>query len=120
MMKISYKDHLWPVNPHTYRDEMSRTAHYETVDGVSQYAGISPIIRRITGQGVFCGEGAYQKLLDLQALFADPKPGNLVHPVWGSCYCYFTELELTQEPRESYVSYRFTFTGALPNGEIPR
>lgn len=120
MIKISYKDHVWPVNPHTYRDQMSRTAHYETVDNVTEYVGISPIIRRITGEGTFFGQGAYQNYLDLMTLFQDPKPGDLVHPVWGSCHCYFTGLELLQEPRENYVSYQFTFTGCLANGDIPR
>jgi len=27
---------------------------------------------------------------------------------------------MTQEPKDNYVSYRFTFTGAQTNGVVPR
>lgn len=120
MIKMSFKDYLWPQNPHTYRDEMTRTPHYEVVDGVTEYVGISPVIRRITGEGTFFGDNAYQNFMDLMDLFEDPKPGYLEHPYWGRCYCYFTMLELTQEPKEGCVSYKFGFTGALSNGDIPK
>ena len=46
--------------------------------------------------------------------------GNLEHPIFGIRYCYFTLLELIQEPKENYVSYRFEFTQALQNGEVPK
>ena len=42
------------------------------------------------------------------------------HPIWGIRYCYFTGLELTQEPKENVVSYKFTFTQALTNGTVPK
>ena len=48
------------------------------------------------------------------------RPGNLEHPIWGIRYCYLTGLEMTQEPKDNYVSYRFTFTGAQTNGVVPR
>ena len=35
-----------------------------------------------------------------------------MHPVWQTAGAYFTELELTQEPRDDYVAYRFTFCEA--------
>jgi len=27
---------------------------------------------------------------------------------------------MTQEPKDNYISYRFTFTGAQTNGVVPR
>ena len=48
------------------------------------------------------------------------KAGNLEHPIFGIRFCYLTLLEVTQEPKENYVSYRFEFTQALLNGEIPK
>lgn len=120
MIPLTYKTFTWPVNPHTYRDEMVRLPRYETAEDMENFVGMSPVIRRITGSGAFYGEGAYQNLLTLAEIFQDVTPGYLEHPVWGRCYCYFTELELTQEPRKNYVSYRFTFTGALSNGDIPK
>ena len=50
----------------------------------------------------------------------DMTAGNLDHPIFGIRYCYFTLLELTQEPKENYVSYRFEFTQAKANGEVPK
>ena len=52
--------------------------------------------------------------------FEDGTPGNLEHPLWGIRYCYFTMLEMTQEPKENFISYRFEFTQAKINGEIPK
>ena len=57
---------------------------------------------------------------NLARLFEQRDPGNLEHPLWGIRYCYFTGLELTQEPKENCVSYTFQFTCALTNGEVPR
>ena len=56
---------------------------------------------------------------DIQNLFKETSPGNLEHPLWGIRYCYFTGLELTQEPKENCVSYQFKFTQAKTNGEVP-
>ena len=55
-----------------------------------------------------------------QELLEDETPGNLEHPLWGIRYCYFTGLELTQEPKENVVDYKFTFTQALTNGIVPK
>ena len=53
-------------------------------------------------------------------LFEQRDPGNLEHPLWGIRYCYFTGLEMTQEPKENYVAYKFTFQQALTNGYLPK
>ena len=76
--------------------------------------------RIITGSGVFFGDDAYTQFKKLAALFEDAEAGNLQHPIWGIRYCYFTGLELTQEPKENYVSYKFTFTCAQTNGTVPK
>lgn len=117
---MSYKTFVWPNNPHTYREEYAREPQYSTVEGVASFDGMGQMKRIISGSGVFFGENAYESFRDLAKLFEDEEPGNLEHPVWGIRYCYFTGLELTQEPREDYVSYRFAFTCALTNGEVPK
>lgn len=43
----------------------------------------------------------------------------LVHPVWQTASAYFTELTLTQEPRDDYVAYRFTFCEAPGVRRVP-
>lgn len=118
--KLKFKTFAWPQNPRTYCDRMTRVPHYRTENGESVYGGMSSVLRKIFGSGVFCGAGAYDSYLALMDIFEDLGPGELVHPIWGKCLCHFTLLELTQEPREDYVSYRFEFTGALPDGEIPQ
>lgn len=120
MEKISYKDYVWPQNPHTYCDSLSREPRYTLVDEDEFFAGMSLAKRTITGKGVFFGPDAYEWFRKLTAVFADATPGDLVHPVWGRCYCYLTDLRMAQEPKENYVSYEFTFTGALPNGDVPK
>ena len=87
---------------------------------MAYFDGMSERKRVITGSGVFYGEGAFNQFKKLAALFEETTPGNLEHPIWGIRYCYFTRLELTQEPKEDCVSYRFTFTGALANGIVPK
>lgn len=120
MSSLSYKTFVWPQNPHTYKEEYIRTPKYRTVDGESVFDGMGEMQRIITGSGIFFGENAYSDFQDLAALFASGEAGNLEHPVWGIRYCYFTGLELTQEPKDNCVSYKFEFTGALTNGNVPK
>ena len=119
MEKLSYKTFTWPQNPHTYREEYIREPQFSTSGGVKSYTGMGGMQRIITGSGVFFGDTAYADFRALAALFEESTPGNLEHPLWGIRYCYFTGLELTQEPREKAVAYRFTFTCAQSNGNIP-
>lgn len=120
MDSLSYKTFVWPQNPHTYKEEYIREPKYHTEDGVTYYDGMGAMQRIITGSGVFFGENAFAEFQKLTALFEDATAGNLEHPIWGIRYCYFTGLELTQEPKDNYVSYKFEFTGALTNGTVPK
>ena len=120
MYFLSYKTFVWPQNPHTYREVASRTPEYYTQDGETYFKGMGDLRRIITGSGVFYGEDAYDQYKQLQKLVNDMTPGNLEHPIFGIRYCYLTMLEVTQEPKENYVSYRFEFIQAITNGEVPK
>lgn len=121
MDKLRYKTYTWPHNPTTYTEKFQRSPVYVQIeDGTYVFAGVSEAKRVITGTGAFFGEKAYEEFKTLLALAEQPGTGNLVHPIWGSRKCYFTELEMTQEPRENYVPYHFTFTCVDSNGNIPR
>ena len=120
MQKMSYKAFIWPQNPHTYREEYIRQPHFYTEAGVTYYDGMGDMQRIITGSGTFHGETAYADFKELAKVFEQRGAGDLEHPLWGTRYCYFTGLELTQEPRENCISYTFQFTCALTNGEVPR
>ncbi|MGM9590767.1 MAG: DNA circularization N-terminal domain-containing protein [Faecousia sp.] len=119
MDKMSYKTFVWPQNPHTYQEECIREPHFVTVDQVKYFDEMGDMQRIITGQGTFFGDTAIADFQKLAKLFEDGNPGNLQHPQWGIRYCYFTGLELTQDPRENCVAYRFQFTQAKTNGEVP-
>lgn len=120
MDKLSFKTFVWPQNPTTYKEEYKRVPHYYTQDGETYFDEIGDMQLFITGSGVFYGEDAFTEFKKLIKLFAEEEAGNLEHPIWGIRYCYFTGLELTQEPRDNYVSYKFEFTGAVTNGVVPR
>lgn len=120
MEYLSYKTFVWPHNPQVYREEYVRDPQYYTEDGVTLFDHMGDMKRVITGSGVFLGEDAVERFQALAELFESDAPGDLRHPVWGIRYCYFTGLELTQEPRDDCVSYKFEFTGALANGVVPR
>lgn len=119
MDKLVYRGFVWPHNPHTYKEEYIREPQYYKEDGITYYDSMGPMRRIITGSGVFFGEDAFQQFEALADLFAEGEAGDLLHPVWGRRYCYLTRLQLTQEPRDNYVSYSFEFTVALPNGAVP-
>jgi len=120
MDKLIYKTFVWPQNPHTYKEEYLREPQYHTQDKTVYFDGMGEMKRVITGSGVFYGDDAFVQFKKLAALFEETTAGNLQHPIWGIRYCYFTGLELTQEPRDNYVSYQFIFTGALANGVVPK
>ncbi len=117
---LSYKTFVWPQNPHIYKEVTSRTPYYFTQDKETYFNGMSDLKRVITGSGIFCGEDAYEQYKKLQKVAEEDGPGNLEHPIFGIRHCYFTMLEVTQEPKDDYVSYRFEFTQAKTNGEIPK
>ena len=121
MEKLSYKTFVWPQNPHTYQEKTVREAEYEKDDaGEDVFQGLGSLKRTITGSGVFFGDSAFESFRTLAALMDQTTPGNLQHPVWGIRYCYLTGLELTQEPRDNYVSYKFEFQQAESNGDLPK
>ena len=120
MNHLSYKSFVWPHNPHTYKEEYTREPQYVTQSGVTTFSDMGDMKRIITGSGAFFGEDAFTYFKELALLFEEKTPGNLEHPIWGIRYCYFTGLELTQEPKENYVSYKFTFTCAQSNGVVPK
>ena len=119
MEKMQYKTFVWPKNPEQYKVQYIREAVYEkTDDGDTVFTGMGPMKRTFSGSGVFYGSTAYEDFKALAAVFADQRPGGLDHPIWGLHQAYFTELELTQEPKVNYVAYKFQFREADAEGNI--
>lgn len=121
MEKLSYKSFVFPTNPHTYREEATRAGKYSKDDaGNDVFHGMGFRKRIITGTGAFFGEKAVEEFRKLQELFEETEAGNLEHPLWGIKFCYFTGLDMIQEPKQDYVAYKFTFEQAETNGYLPR
>lgn len=107
---MRYKDYVWPHNPERYQVSFRRklAAHKAPFGGtVMQDLGCE--YRVMEGEGEFVGEGAYEEFKRLLAVFQEGGAGLLIHPVWEAERAHFAELELTEEPRSSYVRYRFAF-----------
>lgn len=108
---MRYKDFTWPHNPRTYAITYERqTALLKVPMGVYTMQDLGRSCRVMRGEGEFYGATAYETFKALATVFYDTGPGTLVHPVWQTSAAYFTALSLTQEPREDYVAYSFTFT----------
>lgn len=120
MEKMTFKSFTWPLNPEVCQEAFEREPIYaKTDDGKSVFSGMGAMKRVITGSGAFIGTDAYANFSKLSALFADAALGTLTHPVWGARSVYFTELQVSQSPKENYVAYSFTFTEADADGAIP-
>jgi len=118
---LKYKDFTWPTNPHTYGEERILEPEYSKDSlGNDVYNGMKPVQLVITGAGAFYGEDAVKNFKILASYFLDEEPGDLIHPIWGTRYCYFTNLKMTQAPKEDYIAYEFTFEQSQANGFLPR
>ncbi len=107
---MRFKEFTWPHNPEVYSVEYRRriAVHQVPFGGcVMQELGGS--YRVLKGEGVFAGEGAYQRFRELAEVFRSQGPGLLVHPVWQTERAYFTSLEAAEEPLPDFVRYRFEF-----------
>lgn len=121
MEKLVYKTFIFPRNPDTYQENFTRAGVYhKNDDGNDVFDGMGMKKCVITGTGVFFGDTAFEDYGKLLELFGQVSPGNLEHPVFGIRYCYFTGLEMTQEPAANCIHYRFTFEMAETNGYLPR
>lgn len=107
---MRYKDYVWPHNPQRYQVSFRRKlAAHKLPFGTAMVQDLGASYRVMEGEGTFAGAGAYEEFQRLLEVFDEGGVGLLVHPVWRAERAYFAELALTEEPREDYVHYRFTF-----------
>lgn len=110
LSKMRYKTFVWPNNPERCELTWERTLAEHKVPFGTYYLQDLGLTRQVlSGEGVFTGEDAYETFEALCALFLEGGSGTLVHPVWGACSAVFASLTLTEEPRENFVRYAFTF-----------
>ncbi|MDO4813242.1 MAG: LysM peptidoglycan-binding domain-containing protein [Eubacteriales bacterium] len=112
---MQYKDYVWPHNPETYTITFERKVAVKKVPfGRYSMQDLGLTYRVMRGEGEFAGENAYAEFKKLASVFYQGGAGILVHPVWQTAEAYFVELELTQQPLEDYVRYRFAFWETSP------
>ena len=115
-----YKNFVWPQNPDVYEQHYVREPVYTKDEAGNTKFSMGPMKRTITGSGNFFGESAYEDFLALAKIFEENTYGGLVHPVFGTYRCFFTELKLITEPRADFVAYKFEFREADVDGNIPQ
>lgn len=107
---MRFKEFTWPHNPEVYTVEYRRRiAVHQAPFGPCVMQELGGSYRVLKGEGVFAGEGAYQRFKELAEVFRSEGPGLLVHPVWQTERAYFTSLEAVEEPLPDFVRYRFEF-----------
>ena len=107
---MRFKEFTWPHNPEVYTVEYRRRiAVHPAPFGPCVMQELGSSYRVLKGEGVFVGEGAYQRFQELAGVFQQEGPGLLVHPVWKAERAYFAALEAMEEPRPDFVRYRFEF-----------
>ncbi len=110
---MQFKSFIWPNEPTSFSiQEKKNTAVHTFLNGTWEVELIGRTPRVFTGEGVFFGESAYDTFERLRGVFQSDGAGTLSHPQWGNVNACFTELEMTQPPRDHYVQYRFTFLEA--------
>ena len=117
---MRFKEFTWPHNPEVYSVESRRRiAVHQAPFGPCVMQELGSSYRVLKGEGVFAGDGAYQRFKELAEVFQSEGPGLLVHPVWQTERAYFTSLEAVEEPLPDFVRYRFEFwedRGGYDNG----
>lgn len=110
MLNMRYKSFVWPNNPHACSLSLVRqVAEHKYPGGDYHLESLGVGRRRLSGEGEFYGKDAYRTMKQLLTVFEQEGAGQLLHPVIEINQAVFSELELLQEPREDYVSYRFVF-----------
>lgn len=113
MLKMRYGSFVWPNNPRTYTLSCKRqTAVHKIPMGGFAVQDLGRNAAVLRGEGEFFGKDAYADFQELLTVFEAGGARLLVHPLWQTAGAYFTELALTQEPRDDYVAYRFEFCQA--------
>lgn len=114
-MGMRYKDFVWPNDPRTYtlsRERQTAIQKFPMGRFAAQDLGTTCMVLR--GEGEFFGAQAMRQFQELARVFESEGAGVLLHPAWDGGTALFTQLRMTQEPRENYVAYEFEFCQSTP------
>lgn len=109
-MAMRFGEFIWPNDPKTYTlRETKKTVEHPLVGGGFLVEEVGKQAAELVGEGEFFGAKAYETFRELLRIFRKGGTEILVHPMWEGGNARFTELALSEEPREDYVKYRFCF-----------
>lgn len=112
MLRMRFGSFVWPNNPRTYTISCKRqTAVHKVPMGGFVVQDLGRTATVMKGEGEFFGANAYSTFWSCWRFFRRAGAGRWYTRL-QTAGAYFTELELTQGPRDDYVAYRFTFCEA--------
>ena len=113
MEALRFGTFVWPNNPEKLTVEFRRSVEVKpTSAGLWTVTNAARFGRVFSGEGVFCGDDAYEQFRALCAYFYSGKTAELVHPQWDRAKAYLTELTVKEQSGEKYLRYRFSFQEA--------
>ncbi len=108
---MRFMGYTLPHNPHTLTVTSSANILQQNVfmsTAVAHNVGNNATI--VKGEGVFYGESAFEKYMQLKHLYNTCKAGVLSVSDINPMYAYLSDLKLKCTPVDDYVEYIFTFT----------
>ena len=87
----------------------NRIREYESPCCEADSVNLCRELRRITGEGEFCGADCIAQYQALERLKNSGRRAKLVLPGMKPLYAFLKELELTAKPADDVLSYRFVF-----------
>lgn len=110
LIRISYKDFTFMVNPNTLKLSHSKSVASRTIPfGASRNKEVNtnPII--ISGTGYFAGNNARKYIRELSKIFNDKGSGYLFLPDSTPIKAIFSKLEITYTGASDKIEYSFEF-----------
>lgn len=115
--KLSYKGHLFEINPKTLVFHHHRNLSFHASpfgNPIVQDLGEAPI--EIICEGVFHGENVFSQYEQLSILLSNKGTGLLYIPNHKPIYAIFSSLKVTASPTPNLLSYQAEFIACTPDG----
>ena len=108
--KMSFGAFVFPLNPYLLRITHSRTVtEAKTFYGAAAVSDMGGTVRRISGEGEFCGTDCIRQFAELQRLFENGGSDILYLPSQPPMLAVFESLTMTGRDIEGVIQYRFSF-----------
>ena len=107
-------DFVWPNDPESLRVTYTRKVEQKlSEDGLWTTENLGRFGRTFEGEGVFCGENAYNNLRALATCLYDGVAKEFVHPKWDKANVLLTDLCVTEECENNFLRYTFKMVEVL-------